>query len=164
MSAAEDYTPGAGGAMTGVERPCAECGGTVRPTSGHGRTVSYRGASGFPVPANLLMPTCAKCGTVWENDVLTEQLDAICAPLYAASRPPTGPESALSSLPSCPVYWDADPGRREREPTLPSCDRPSRPSTGRDLVCTAGHRFAGTPAEHEQARGALAVENRGATR
>ena len=73
----------------------------------------------------------------------------------------TGPESALSSLPACPVYWDADPGQREREPTLPSCDRPSRPVDGRDLVCTAGHVFAGTRAEHEQARGALAAAEEG---
>ncbi len=76
----------------------------------------------------------------------------------------TGVESALSSLPSCPVYWDAAPGAHEREPTLPECGKVSHPIGGPSLRCDAGHVFAGTSAEHEQARGALAAARRRAAR
>ncbi len=37
---------------------------------------------------------------------------------------------------------------------------PPRPVDGMVMECIAGHRFAGTPAEHEQARGALAAAER----
>jgi hypothetical protein len=73
----------------------------------------------------------------------------------------TGPESALSSLPSCPCDTRAEPGWNTPAHAvgLP-CGEPARPHDGWDLRCTAGHVFAGTHAEHEQARGALAAAER----
>jgi hypothetical protein len=74
----------------------------------------------------------------------------------------TGPESALSSLPSCPCDRDWDPGPCPRHESRVNveCLAPSRPIGGPSLRCTAGHVFAGTAAEHEQARGALAAAER----
>lgn len=57
---------------------------------------------------------------------------------------------ALSSLPNCPCYVGI----------AHVCGEPARPHDGRDMRCTAGHVFAGTAAEHEQARGALAAAER----
>lgn len=70
----------------------------------------------------------------------------------------TGPESALSCLPSCPCepfpFAGAGPARRSE--ILIPCGLPARPIGGRDMRCGSGHVFAGTRAEHEQARGAPA--------
>lgn len=69
--------------------PCAECGGSVVPTAKPGRTVAYRGKSDYAVPADMMMPTCSKCGTVWESDELTERLDKVCAAIDAKNGDPT---------------------------------------------------------------------------
>lgn len=74
----------------------------------------------------------------------------------------TGPESALSSLPACPCHrGDVLPGHTFRKHKHDAvCGKPARPHDGRLLRCTSGHVFAGTPREHEQARGALAAAER----
>jgi hypothetical protein len=72
----------------------------------------------------------------------------------------TGPESALSSLPSCPCSIEAPRAPVRRIGPYVVCGEPARPVDGRDMRCTAGHVFAATPDEHEQARGALAAAER----
>lgn len=76
-----------------------------------------------------------------------------------SASPLTGPESALSSLPSCPIRVDSRGGQAGEQTFL--CGEPARHHEGRDMRCTAGHVFSDTPAEHEQARGALAAEKEG---
>ena len=76
----------------------------------------------------------------------------------------TGPDSALSSLPSCPCAYRNEPGPTMRDGRGMPCGKPARPIGGPSLQCDAGHVFAGTREEHEQARGALAAASRRAAR
>lgn len=78
----------------------------------------------------------------------------------------TGPESALSSLPSCPCHYEQPAGPVDRGSAMApyygrdDCGEPALPIGGPSLRCDAGHVFGGTLAEHEQARGALAAAKR----
>lgn len=74
----------------------------------------------------------------------------------------TGPESALSSLPSCPCWRGLSAGDCTRycSADMVPCGEPVIAIDGRDMQCEAGHVFAGTPREHEQARGALEAAKR----
>jgi len=55
---------------------CAECGkGSVLPVATSGRQARHRTLS-LPVPAELEIPTCDKCGTEWIGDSLARKLDA----------------------------------------------------------------------------------------
>jgi hypothetical protein len=75
----------------------------------------------------------------------------------------TGPESALSSLPSCPCWRKEPPGITPRaRPGEPKwlCGEMAWPVGGPSMRCLTGHVFAGTAAEYEQARGALAAAER----
>jgi len=73
----------------------------------------------------------------------------------------TGPESALSSLPSCPCNIDARRGGQDREADDSlRCGAPSHRFDDRDMRCSRGHIFTPTPEEREQARGALAAAER----
>lgn len=71
-----------------------------------------------------------------------------------------GIESALSSLPACPCPFSAAPGPTLRTTALAgTCGELAHP-TQAGLECAAGHVFAGTPAEHQQAESALAAAQR----
>ena len=77
----------------------------------------------------------------------------------------TGVESALSSLPSCPCAMRDRAGIATRDTcNRRPCGKPSRPVSGRDMECDAGHVFVSTREEREQARGALAAAKRRAAR
>ncbi|HEX7505226.1 MAG TPA: hypothetical protein VF550_00540 [Polyangia bacterium] len=55
---------------------CAECGkGNVLPFAIPGRQARHRTLS-LPVPADLEIPTCNKCGTEWIGDSVARKLDA----------------------------------------------------------------------------------------
>lgn len=58
---------------------CHICGGDVRPVTGPGRVRSYKGISGFEIPADLAIPTCSTCGRCW---VTAEHLRAMDEPEF----------------------------------------------------------------------------------
>lgn len=74
----------------------------------------------------------------------------------------TGVESALSSLPSCPCAGSVTTDGPHV--SIVYCGEAARPIGGQLMRCEAGHVSAGTPAEHEQARGALDAADRRAAR
>jgi Zn-finger nucleic acid-binding protein len=53
---------------------CAECGNTLRPTSGPGRTMSYRGQEGYQIPDDVTSDNCDQCGAVWMDGPQLDRL------------------------------------------------------------------------------------------
>lgn len=169
-----DYTPGAGGALTGIESATSAFSvgdvvtyeddglGIVTAVAGRGVTVVFANGGRMGGPGmladlkhieprvNVPVPPGALGNRGWNRQ------QAVTAALRRIKAP--GPESALSSLPSCPCLHDAPHGPAVRGGNGRLCMRPSKPAGGRTLVCTGRHVFAGTPAEHEQARRALSKE------
>lgn len=66
---------------------CAECGGPVVPKTGVGRTFRYRRNDERPIPDDMLIPTCERCGDDYFTDAISEALDKLCG-----SRPVNGGE------------------------------------------------------------------------
>lgn len=62
--------------------PCGECGSQVVLATGPGRTAEYRVGVPLPVPADLAIPTCRKCGETYFTVELSARLAKAQAPLY----------------------------------------------------------------------------------
>lgn len=45
-----------------VERRCRECGGQIRAVARAGRRAAFRHVPALPVPSDLPIPTCRRCG------------------------------------------------------------------------------------------------------
>lgn len=65
---------------------CYQCGGLVMSTTAAERTGSYRGQSGFQIPASLAIPTCQNCGAEWLDDEIIGALDEIFEKQYQMRR------------------------------------------------------------------------------
>lgn len=63
------------------EKKCMECGGTVRFKAARGRMVPYRNAR-LEAPADVQIPTCAKCGEMYVDAKTAERLDALMEEEY----------------------------------------------------------------------------------
>lgn len=64
---------------------CGDCGFTLRLSRGAGRFTTYRGQSGYVIPADLEFETCDNCGAEWMTDAQVDRLsDAL--ELQRASR------------------------------------------------------------------------------
>jgi len=62
------------------KKVCYECGHTLVLMEGPGRLRSYRGESGYEVPADFVIPTCPNCNAEWlsdsDIDVLSQALES----------------------------------------------------------------------------------------
>jgi hypothetical protein len=65
-----------------TEWPCAECGGAVELRSGRGRTALYRRGLSLPIPAELVIPTCTRCGETFVDGDLEEAFSAALETAY----------------------------------------------------------------------------------
>lgn len=58
---------------------CPECGAKLRLSTGPGRTMNYRGGSGYVVPEHIEFPICDGCGARWMDvttiDMLSHELE-----------------------------------------------------------------------------------------
>lgn len=61
---------------------CATCGtGEIRPMTGPGRTARYKIVEALPIPPDLLLSTCSRCGDLWLSK---DERTALNAALKAA--------------------------------------------------------------------------------
>jgi len=66
-------------------RRCHECAvGEVRPLAAGGRTARYRTLAAVPIPVDILIPTCTKCGAEWLDEETTKALDRALEAGYRA--------------------------------------------------------------------------------
>ncbi len=61
---------------------CPLCGGRVRPTAKRGRVGRHRNVRDLPIPADLEIPTCAKCGEAYVDLATGRALDAALKAAY----------------------------------------------------------------------------------
>lgn len=62
---------------------CMQCGeGTVRPTTGKGRTERYLNIPDLPIPEDLPLMTCDHCGERWDSPADLQRLREALAPAY----------------------------------------------------------------------------------
>lgn len=66
---------------------CTEClRGQVTPTSGEGRTFTYRRGSTYELPATFQVPTCDACRAMFLDDELREAAREALRPAYQADQ------------------------------------------------------------------------------
>lgn len=64
---------------------CIEChSGTVLAREGTGRTASYKGVDGLPIPDYVFIPTCNNCGARYVSPKLAATLDAYLGEAHKA--------------------------------------------------------------------------------
>jgi len=56
---------------------CDECGSELKLSSGPGRFRSYRGQSGYKIPADFEFLCCSDCGAEWLSSSQVDQLSKI---------------------------------------------------------------------------------------
>ena len=64
---------------------CAECGGIVSLATGAGRTMEYwRGVPEMPVPDDMAILTCAKCGETYTTPDIEDELAIVLGAAFRA--------------------------------------------------------------------------------
>jgi hypothetical protein len=63
---------------------CPECGGNVSLVAKEGRTSPYKDKAALPIPSDMKILTCDKCGSEWFDEAACEALDEALEKAYQA--------------------------------------------------------------------------------
>jgi NMD protein affecting ribosome stability and mRNA decay len=79
-------------ALSWKPRRCVSCGeGVVSLRAVEGRLASYKGVPNVPIPAEVEIPTCDRCGAEWLNEEVARRLDEALEAVSQKETPPNTP-------------------------------------------------------------------------